>query len=258
MLTKLAIILMLSTVYFTRIVNFNILLLLLFTVYWMPKCIIIKASNYLYPQVVTHSTKLVNSEIKTIALTFDDVPYYNTENLETIVSLLDKYNMKGTFFVISNYVTSEKARNILVKMVANGHQLGNHGKRNIMHLLLPKRYLQEEIGECDHLIREIYNLAGKKVPNKMVYRPGCGAFNQRLIDIAQSYGYTVTLGSVYPNDPIMRLPLINYYYIVSHLEGNDIVITHDRDWTPRMLEMLLGYMQRNAYKSVTVNDLISN
>lgn len=90
--------------------------------------------------------------------------------------------------------------------------------------------------------------AGKELPKKMFYRPGCGLLNQRVIDLAKSYNYTVALGSVYPNDPVFRIPWINYHYVRAHLEPNDVVIMHDRKWTPSMLDMLLEHMNKKSYK----------
>ena len=68
--------------------------------------------------------------------------------------------------------------------------------------------------------------------------------------------YKLTLGSVYPNDPIVRSSFINYWYLRTHIQGGDIVILHDRKWTPNMLTMLLKYMKDNNLVSVTVDQLL--
>lgn len=261
MLTELIVCLPLGILTYFRFIDWKVAGITLFSFYWLPKCIFVNLLNHTHPQVITHSnvTKIRNNDlVNEIALTFDDVPYYGTDNMEKIVASLDKYNMKGTFFVISDYVTDNNTRDKLVNMVKNGHQLANHGKTNTMHLALSHKTLDQEIGECDRFIKEIYSLAGKDLPSKMFYRPGCGAFNQRVIDLAQSYNYRLALGSVYPNDPMIRSSWINYYYIIAHMEKNDVVIMHDRNWTPWMLEKLLGYMKSKSFKSVTLDDLIQN
>ena len=252
MLTESLVIGPLCILLFTGIINWKITGIITFSFYWLPKCFFVKSLNYAYPEVVTHSNKNNNQ----IALTFDDVPYYGTNNLKKIVASLDEYNMKGTFFVISDYVSDSETKKILIEMVKNGHQLANHGKTNSMHLTLGHNVLKNEITECDHVIKEIYLMANKELPKKMFYRPGCGAFNQRVIDLAKSYDYTLALGSVYPNDPMVRSSLVNYYYIITHLEQNDVVIMHDRSWTPDMLDMLLKYMNKKSYRSVTLDEFI--
>lgn len=126
-----------------------------------------------------------------------------------------------------------------------------------MHYLLPYKDLVEEITNCDHLIKEIYATAQVNLPKRMLYRPGCGLFNQKMIDLAKSFGYELTLGSVYPNDPIIKSPTINYLYLKYHIEDGDIVIVHDRKWTAAMLKSLQRYMKENKFESVTVETLLN-
>lgn len=56
---------------------------------------------------------------KVVYLTFDDGPYNNTENL---LDVLDRYNVKATFFVIGN----KNYNNSLRRIVNDGHSLGMH------------------------------------------------------------------------------------------------------------------------------------
>jgi peptidoglycan/xylan/chitin deacetylase (PgdA/CDA1 family) len=232
-------------------------LIVLSTMYWIPKFIIIKTLNKLYPDILTHRDYSCSfgSYSKPISLTFDDVPYEGGfENTNKIVKILDKYKMKGTFFVISDYVKTQKHRNLLVQMVKSGHQLGNHGKTNSMHALLSREKLIVEMDTCDRLIREIYSEANRTwLLNTMVYRPGCGLFHKGMIELCKEKNYRLALGSVYPNDPIVQSSMINYYYLINHIEAGDIVILHDRAWTPDLLEKLMTYLVENKFRSVTLD-----
>ena len=62
-----------------------------------------------------------NNEMK-IALTFDDGPH--PKKTEQILSILDKYEVKATFFVIG--VNAVNYPNTLKKIVSSGHEIGNH------------------------------------------------------------------------------------------------------------------------------------
>jgi peptidoglycan-N-acetylglucosamine deacetylase len=226
--------------------------------YWKPKCITIKALHTFYPEILSHNPtpSAINLE-KKLSLTFDDAPYNGTSSLRNIVDILDKTKMKGTFFVISKQINDE-SRKLLIEMVKNGHQLGNHGSNNIMHYRLLTESLREEINSCDKTIKSIYDEAGISYPTKMLYRPGCGAFHRDMLNLCKELNYTLTLGSVYPNDPIIRSSYINYHYLKNHIEPGDIVILHDRDWTHDTLKLLLEDMKYNKIKSVTVEELLSS
>tara|TARA_R110002033_G_scaffold136310_5_gene175852 strand:- start:1339 stop:2073 length:735 start_codon:yes stop_codon:yes gene_type:complete len=213
--------------------------------YWLPKSLVVTPLNFFYPEIITNIKPGDN-----IALTFDDSPYGSEE---AILNLLNEWDQKATFFIISDNVTPAN-RETLVKMVKSGHQLGNHGKTNSMHALKSRDVLTHEIVECDNLIKSIYNEANVNLPKKMVYRPGCGVFTRSMIQVASKLGYTIALGSVYPNDPSVRSGFINYYYLKYHLEKNDVIILHDRYWTIPMLQRLLPLLKERSVKSVTLTD----
>ena len=246
MLTELCILTPMAILYMANVISLNTIVIFILLVYWLPKFIFINTLERLCPSVLTR-----NVHSQSVALTFDDMPYGSHE---TIISTLDKHNMKGTFFIISGDIT-EANINIFVNAVKSGHQLANHGKTNSMHFLKDKNELTKEIMHCDTMIKDIYKIASIPLPSKMLYRPGCGVFGPEMLKLVTDLGYQLALGSTYPNDPMIRSSWINYWYIVNHIEKGDIVIMHDRSWTPDMLDNLLIWMNWQEMKSVTVEKL---
>lgn len=272
MLTELVVILVLGIPYYLGLINLPVMLILLGTIYWLPKSIFIKALNNFYPDIITHNdykdTQLKNYKNKYVALTFDDVPNGLNGSYVQIQKLLDKYNMKGTFFIISDYVDElndifngepniKSEDDFLTDLVEKGHQLGNHGKTNSMHALKSIHDLETEIITCKLTIERIYKNANKELPFVNVYRPGCGLWTSNMIKLANIYNYKTVLGSVYPNDPIFFISYLNYLYLRFHIARGDIIILHDRSWTPKTLEYLLKWMVKNNYESVTVDELFA-
>jgi len=250
MLAEFTLVLILYLLWCVGITGWKLNLIIVCMFYRIPK-FFISILELCYPVLFRRHIKSVSGK-KKIALTFDDVPY---ANMELILAKLNEYKMHGTFFVISNYVNQENSH-LLYFAVKTGHQLGNHGSNNSMHALLSSSKLENEINECDKLIKLTYKLSHVPLPTVMVYRPGCGVFNRRVINVAQNNGYVVTLGSVYPHDPIVRSSLINYYNLISYISEGDIVILHDRTWTNEyLLDNLLKWMVNNNYESVTVDEL---
>ncbi|XWV25605.1 hypothetical protein QJ856_gp0149 [Tupanvirus deep ocean] len=242
-------ILPITIIYWFKLITFRTIIAIIYIVYYLPKSVVIELLELFFPKIITR-----NTASRFIALTFDDVPYGSHRE---IIQILNENNMKGTFFIISSDV-NETNIDSLITAVRNGHQLANHGKTNSMHFLKNSEDLKEEIVHCDTLIKEIYHKAGVTLPNKMFYRPGCGVFGPSMFRIVDNLGYKLALGSVYPNDPLVRIPCINYYHLINHIESGDVVILHDRPWTAETLTKLIQWMNRNDLVSVTMDDLFES
>jgi chitin deacetylase len=92
----------------------------------------------------------VNTRQKVVALTFDDGPTPGIT--EDVLSILNKENVKATFFVIG----AELERNLEDgrKIVAAGHELGNHSYSHKRMVLKTPSFIESEIGRTDQLIRQ--------------------------------------------------------------------------------------------------------
>lgn len=254
MVTELLILFPLFIGYKVKLLNIPACIAIILFCYWIPKSVFIRALEKFYPNVKTRNLLKCN-QTKLISLTFDDVPYDNV-SFQKILALLDIHQQKGTFFVISDYIKEYNIQ-MLIKAVQNGHHLANHGKTNSMHYLKNKTDLEAEVKVCDDKIDYIYHRAGVQLPKIKYYRPGCGLFGKQMLDVVKELNHELALGSVYPNDPMVPISIVNYYYLINHIEGGDIVILHDRNWTPGMLEKLLPWMKANNYQSVTLEQLIN-
>ena len=92
----------------------------------------------------------INTRQKVVALTFDDGPTPGIT--EDVLSILDKENVKATFFVIG----ADLERNLEEgrKIVAAGHELGNHTYSHERMVLKTPSFIESEIGRTDQLIRQ--------------------------------------------------------------------------------------------------------
>lgn len=258
MFTELLIILPLLVLWWTNVLHWVTILYILGVLYWLPKSILELLFNG--SRVIIHGPRNKDKPQRKIALTFDDVPYGDGDSFKKILGVLNRYNAKATFFIISDYVKkNENIINyqILADCVQEGHEIGNHGSTNSMHLLKSESALRREILECGNTITTIYGMTNSRAPEKLCYRPGCGAFSKGMIDLCNNHGYRMVLGSVYPNDPIFRWEWLNLWYLKWHVSEGDIVILHDRKWTVGMLTEFLKWMEENNYVSVTVNELLA-
>ncbi|MFE1245296.1 polysaccharide deacetylase family protein [Fictibacillus sp. NPDC058756] len=86
---------------------------------------------------------------KVVALTFDDGP---TENTDEILSILKEEDVKATFFVTGREIEEnfEEAK----KLAKAGHELGNHSYSHKRMVLKTPSFIKSEIEKTDELIRK--------------------------------------------------------------------------------------------------------
>ncbi len=178
---------------------------------------------------------------ETIYLTIDDV--INDSSFEGILDVLDKFEVKATFFVISSLVT-ETNMNLLIRAVKSGHKLCNHGKLNKMHALYSQTQLLNELIDCEKVIEKIYAEADIESPKIKYYRPGCGIVTDTIDKVCTSLGLKIVLGSVYPSDTKLPFPNLLGWYLRNKTGYGDIIILHDRPHTPSTLLKSIPYLKK--------------
>lgn len=93
---------------------------------------------------------LIKKEEKIAYLTFDDGPSKNTEK---ILEILDKYNIKATFFVVG---PSYKLKDdLLIKIVKSGHELAIHSyEHNYNYIYASKENYLKDFYKCLNWIKD--------------------------------------------------------------------------------------------------------
>jgi peptidoglycan/xylan/chitin deacetylase (PgdA/CDA1 family) len=92
----------------------------------------------------------VNTSQKAVALTFDDGPIAGPT--DEILGILAEENIKATFFVTGAEL--EKNLDQGRKIVAAGHELGNHSYSHVRMILVTPAFVKQEIESTDKLIRD--------------------------------------------------------------------------------------------------------
>jgi len=208
-----------------------LILILIYHIYFIP--------NYIFKILLNNKNVIYENLPNNIfTLTIDDSPSIYTNS---ILNCLKKYNIKAIFFIISNYIDGNEK--VMDRIVNEGHMIGNHGTKDIIHLLLDSETFEKEILECDNKIKPWI----KNNKNKY-FRPGAGLFNDKMIEILKKHNYTIMLGNIFPYDPHIKSPIINTWYIKRKLQYGSIIILHDRQWTICTLEILLPYLRQWMFK----------
>ncbi len=138
---------------------------------------------------------------KTIYLSFDVEDWFQVENLRTkfpleawdrcelrvesntrkILDLLDKYNIKATFFVLGWIV--ERKPGLVKEIHSRGHEIASHGYGHIINYELNRDEIYEDIKKSKELLEGI---TGDKVVG---YRAPNFSVTQDVIDALTTLGF---------------------------------------------------------------------
>lgn len=187
--------------------------------------------------------------LKPIALTFDDGPWPNTTN--QILNVLKNHNVKATFFVVGRQV--QVYPQIMKRIVAEGHTVGNHTWNHQYHQFSPAAAAQE----IDKTANLIYKLTGVKTN---IFRPPGGYLNNGLVAYAQQKKYAVIMWSADSRDWRNQPPATLTARIVKEASAGGIVLLHDgggnRSHTVQALPGLITQLKKHGYQLVTVPELL--
>ncbi|MCI6188374.1 MAG: polysaccharide deacetylase [Clostridium sp.] len=110
---------------------------------------------------------------KVVYLTFDDGP--STTNTPQVLDVLDKYNIKATFFILGKSLEEgETAENILKRIASDGHAIGNHSYSHDYNYLYPGRTINPDnfmadINKCTERIKKVL---GDDFDTRVIRFPG--------------------------------------------------------------------------------------
>ena len=120
-------------------------------------------------------------------LTFDNG--YENGYTESILDTLKTENVPATFFLTGHYLKS--ATPLVKRMVADGHEIGNHSYDHPNMANLSEKGMEDEWKKLDKLL---YDLTGVERTNYA--RPPEGVFNEKLLATGNKLGYRHIFWSV--------------------------------------------------------------
>jgi len=189
----------------------------------------------------------VETQAKAIALTIDDGPDATTT--PGILRALEQYGAHATFFIITSRVPGNEE--LLRRIVAEGHELGNHLVRDEPSLKLPAAEFERRLVESHAVLSPLQT--------QRWFRPGSGGYDGRMLSTLEAHGYRCALGSVYPFDPQIRWSWFSKRFILSNARPGSVIILHDWDSkgrrTIKTLSNVLPVLVKRGYRVVTLTEL---
>lgn len=175
---------------------------------------------------------------KIVYLTFDDGPGPYTKEM---VSILNKYNIKGSFFWIGENITNELG-NFGTQMIEQGHVIGSH---TMHHATLGKK---DKASQKQEIQNTATYIEGKIKHPVRYFRPPYGAVNQGTREVSRELGQYLMYWQVdsldwkLPNHPEKILENIK-----KEVKPGSIILMHERSQSVKILPQVIEYLQQNGY-----------
>lgn len=182
---------------------------------------------------------------KKIYLTFDDGP--TPEITSWVLSQLEKFNAKATFFCIGNNI--EKLPDVFNAILQNGHAVGNHTFNHYNGWKTKTVAYIENVEQCETQFQksEIYNRQSK------LFRPPYGKIKKSQANQLLASGYKIIMWDVLSADfdaAITTQKCLDN--VLKNIQPGSIIIFHDSVKAFKNLEYTLPktllYLKQNDYK----------
>ena len=196
-----------------------------------------------------NSDAAADSVTKYISVSFDAA--WGADDTIQILDILDKYNVKATFFMTGGWVDSFP--DMVKEIYARGHDLGNHSQN---HKQMSKLSANEQKTEIMTVSDKIRELTGYEV---FLFRPPYGDYNSTLINTVYSCNHYPIQWDVdsldwkdYGVENIIKT-------VTQHkaLGNGSIILMHNgAKYTAEALDTVLSTLQSQGYTLVPVSQLI--
>ena len=195
----------------------------------------------------------LNTDERIVALTYDDGP--NPPYTDQLLDVLAKHDVKATFFLIGNRI--ERHPETVHRMIAEGHQVGNHSYSHPLLGFLPPSYVKRQIERTDVLLREL------GITGEIVFR---APMLTRFLPVArfQAKADRVHIScNVWSWDWTTQNPDKIAQTVLKQTKQGSIIVFHDgkaenknanRSGTVEATDRIITALKRDGYQFVRLSD----
>lgn len=188
---------------------------------------------------------------KVLYLTFD--AGYENGSTEKILDTLKAHKVPAAFFLVGSYI--ERNRDLVRRMVEDGHIVGNHTMHHYdMSKLSDKETFSKELTDLESLFKET---TGKDLPK--FYRPPQGIYSQENLKMAKELGYKTVFWSLayvdWKND---QQPTKEQAFqkLLPRTHPGAVILLHSTSQTnAEILGDLLTHWEQEGYRFGTLDEL---
>ena len=185
---------------------------------------------------------------KVVALSFDAA--WGNEDTEQLISILGKYNIKATFFVVGSWV--DKYPESVKQLSDAGHSIQNHSNSHPHMPQLSVADMTKELQTCNDKIESVTGV------RPTLFRAPYGDYDNTMLNTVTGLNmYTIQWDvdsrdwkKEYTTDMIVK-------GVTENVKEGSIVLFHNAAVnTPKALPIIIEKLIANGYKFALIKDLI--
>ncbi|WP_437589806.1 polysaccharide deacetylase family protein [Sorangium sp. So ce1000] len=182
-------------------------------------------------------------------MTFDDGPH--PEHTPRLLDLLAERGVRATFFVLGTMARSHP--DLVRRLVANGHEIGNHTYTHVSLEKASPQQLRAEVGTTRALLEDLTGSACT------LFRPPWGKVSARALAQLWSDEHTVVLWSADPRDYAMKSPEAAVAWGAQYRpRTGDIILLHDTsNVTVALVRELIEHTSRQGIEFSRISQYIA-
>ncbi|HET9307805.1 MAG TPA: polysaccharide deacetylase family protein [Candidatus Sulfotelmatobacter sp.] len=192
---------------------------------------------------------------KQIALTYDDGP--NDPHTLRLLEILDRHQVKATFFLIGHYV---RQRPDIAREVAKaGHVIGNHTFTHPLLIFKSAAEIRRELSDCRAAIQDAVG------EHSNLFRPPFGGRRPATLRIARELGLEPIMWNVTGYDWNAPPAAVTERKVSKQIRGGDVILLHDgghkqmgadRSQTVQATDHLIKRYKQEGYSFFTVPEMM--
>ena len=189
----------------------------------------------------------VGTDKKQVAISFDAA--WGADKTEKIIEICEEYNVKATFFLVGFWV--QKYPEMVKKIYDSGFEIGTHSNT---HPDMTKLSSENQKFELETSMNLIKNITGEEVK---LFRPPFGAYNDSLINTADSLGLTTIQWDVDSLDwkGLSAMEINNR--VLNGVRNGSIILCHNNsDHILDALPIMLDRLIKRGYNVTPVGELL--
>lgn len=186
-------------------------------------------------------------EEKIASISFDAA--WGNEDTEQLIEILEKYDVKATFFVVGEWV--DKYPESVKQLSDAGHEVMNHSNTHPHMPKLSKEKMREELTECSNKIEAVTGV------KPILFRAPYGDYNNEVVGTMRECGcYTIQWDVDSLDWKDLSAAEITKR-VTEKIKPGSIVLFHNAaKHTPEALPGILEKLKSDGYKIVPISQLI--